>query len=167
MFQTIQSAYACLSDPDERDFYDRNREAILAGKTPPRHHHGDVSFEDLFADLFGGFGGAGAFGGFGGFHFADEDDDDGGCCHHRFEVDLEDLFDYVAGYHDHSHGFYDDDDDYDDYDDYSTDEDDDETDEFEPVPDLPLDMYLVVRRDFERYGPLEVRICPYIAFRME
>lgn len=31
-FQLIQAAYETLSDPQERAFYDRNRESILRGK---------------------------------------------------------------------------------------------------------------------------------------
>ena len=43
LFQAVQASYAVLSDPDERAFYDRNRDAILASRKPKRETAGSWS----------------------------------------------------------------------------------------------------------------------------
>jgi DnaJ family protein A protein 5 len=43
-FQLIQQAYECLSDPQERKYYDEHRESILRGIKPGDEDDGDISY---------------------------------------------------------------------------------------------------------------------------
>lgn len=66
-FQLIQQAYECLSDPQERKYYDEHRESILRGIKPGDEDDGDISYVfDVtpyhFSGCYDGYGdGVGGF----------------------------------------------------------------------------------------------------------